>query len=76
MKIQNYWGVKMEIREGNVIINIDQQLEGNEEQLVKDCAVIIDAVITSRRNDFNIVAYASFSTVLDYILAMLAKEGK
>lgn len=66
----------MEVREGNVIINVDQQLEGNEEQLIKDCAVIIDAVITSRRNDFALMTYAAFNTVLDYILAMLAKEGK
>ena len=68
----------MEIREGNVIINIDQKLEDNEKQLVKDCAVIIDAIITSRRNDFNLMTYVAFNTVLDYMLTMLGKkkEGK
>lgn len=64
----------MEIREGNVIINIDQKLEDNEKQLVKDCAVIIDAIITSRRNDFNLMTYVAFNTVLDYMLTMLGKK--
>ena len=68
----------MEVREGNVIINIDQKLEDNEKQLVKDCAVIIDAIITSRRNDFNIVVYVANNIILDYVLTMLGKkkEGK
>lgn len=68
----------MEIREGNVIINIDQELEKGEQQLVKDCAVIIDAIITSRRNDFNLMTYVAFNTILDYMLTMLGKkkEGK
>lgn len=64
----------MEIREGNVIINIDAKLEDNEKQLVKDCAVIINAIITSRRNDFNLMTYVAFNTVLDYMLTMLGKK--
>jgi len=66
----------MEIREGNVIINVDEEMDDGEKQMVNDCAVILDAVITTRRLDFKIACGSAFKTVLEYIYAMLQGEKK
>jgi len=65
----------MEIRKGNVIINVDAKMDDGEKQMVEDCAMIIDEVITTRRLDFKIACGAAFKTVLGYIGAMM-EEGK
>lgn len=65
----------MEARKGNVIINVDAEMDDGEKQLVEDCALIIDEVISTRRLEFKLVCGSAFKTVLGFIGAMM-EEGK
>lgn len=65
----------MEVRKGNVIINVDAKMDDGEKQLVEDCAMIIDEVIATRRLEFKLVCGSAFKTVLGFMGAMM-KEGK
>lgn len=66
----------MEIRKGNVIINVDAKMDPGEKQMVEDCALILDEVIATRRLDFKLVSGSAYKTVLGYIGAMLEREKK
>lgn len=64
----------MEIREGNVIINVDDGLDKVEQEIVGNCASIIDAVVTTKRSDFRLVSQRALIKVLQYIATILEKE--
>ena len=64
----------MEIREGNVIINVDAKMDDGEKELVTDCAIILDAILTTRRLDFKVVSGSALKTILGYICTLLEEK--
>lgn len=65
----------MEIREGNIIINVDQKLDSGEQRLVKECGIILRTILERpKRNDFKIMTAGAFGTVMEYLLTMLKFE--
>lgn len=64
----------MEIRKGNVIINVDAKMDDGEKQMVEDCALILDEVFATRRLEFKLVCGSAFKTVLGFIGAMMEEK--
>ena len=68
----------MEIREGNVIINVDEKLDKTGEQFVSYAAKVINAVVTVRHNNVYAIAVAGLDTTVNFMLVVekMKKEGK
>ena len=66
----------MEIKDGSVIINIDEGIDDTEKDLIELIAFMIDFVVRSKRDDALLVVSSAVKMAVSYIEGVIeeAKE--